>query len=77
VRHTILAIAVLSVAALSTLPAQAGLFGRLPYQPYKPSNPHPSAAHNNLAAPPGSQYCNSLLQRCGFHYRIVKGKDFQ
>jgi hypothetical protein len=73
-----LKIAVLSVVAtLSTLPAHSGSFRRLPYLPYKPFNPHLSAPHNNLIGPADSQYCNGLIQRCGFQYRIVKGKEFQ
>ena len=80
-RHTILAIAVLSVAALSAFPAQAGIFGRIgnfaAHQLYKPNNPRPSLPYVNALGPANSLYCNSLPQRCGYHYHIVPGKDFQ
>ena len=50
-------------------------------QPYKPTNLHLATPFNNkVVGPANSPYCgNALLQQqCGgYHYRIVKGKDFQ
>lgn len=81
-RHTILAIALLSAAALSALPAQASLLGQsatsAAKQPYMPNNLQPSSPYNKKAGPVRSPYCNLLVQHCvGFQSRFNSPKNFQ